>query len=210
MSNVVLTGTFSRGSRKEVAEYLKSKGVTVAKGLSKAVDYLINGSKGSDAYSKGQYGSKHIKATQLGIKIASEDDFFNALERGAVSPDQIANVDMNVSQTDLEHNKPAYIGKERPKLTRIPGFEINMEYTNNAGELTTRRIGAISINPDIPYFYARSPGETQSRAFRYDRISDAVDIGTGEVIGDVEKYFKDFLKIAEEILDIKRRAGLLS
>lgn len=221
MSEVVLTGKFKHGSRKEVAELLQAQGITVAKSMKKGIDYLINGSFGSDAYSKGQYGSKHIKATQLGIKIASEDDFFNSLGNGAGVTDQIKNVDMNVAQADLDHNAPAFLTKKRPRLTRIKGLELHIKYVNANGVPSERVIGRISANPDVRYFFAQQEGIDKAISFRYDRITDAVDTNSGEVIGDVEEYVKGLLyagysvrealqykKDLEEIRDIRRRAGL--
>ncbi len=207
---VVLTGKFKHGSRKEVAELLKSHGIAAGNSLNAEIDYLINGSFGSDAYSKGKYGNKHIKATQLGVPIVTEDEFFAQLKKGLVSQDQINAVDMDVTQSDLEHNTPSRVaGKDKLRFTKIPGVELTIQYTNQANQFTTRKIGVITAHPDAQYFNARSPGESQSRSFRYDRVSDAVDNFTGEVIENVEEYIKGLIDVDDEIHDIKRRAGLI-
>ena len=75
-----LTGDFSYGSRKSVQEYLVSLGGIAKSGVSQSVDYLIIGSKGSDDYAYGNYGSKAKKAMELQnqghhIQIIHEREF---------------------------------------------------------------------------------------------------------------------------------------
>ena len=75
-----LTGDFSYGSRKQVQEYLVSLGGVAKSGVSRNVDYLIVGSKGSEEYAYGNYGSKAKRAIELQnegcpIRIIHEREF---------------------------------------------------------------------------------------------------------------------------------------
>ncbi|MBQ9004082.1 MAG: hypothetical protein IJ087_19740 [Eggerthellaceae bacterium] len=75
-----LTGDFDYGSRKKVRERLVSLGGEEKSGVSRTLDYLIVGTKGSEDYAYGNYGSKAKKAMELqeqgcAIKIVPEREF---------------------------------------------------------------------------------------------------------------------------------------
>ena len=62
----VLTGTLSNYTRQQAKELIESKGGKVVNNVSKNTDYVLAGENP---------GSKLDKATILGIKILSEEDF---------------------------------------------------------------------------------------------------------------------------------------
>ena len=68
---VVITGTFSIGSREKIAELITSAGGKVSSSVSKKTDYLFAGEKA---------GSKLAKAESLGIKIINEENIKDFLE----------------------------------------------------------------------------------------------------------------------------------
>lgn len=86
---VCLTGDFQRGARKKVEAELEQLGAVIKKGISKKLDYLIVGCRGSDSWITDQYGTKIKKAKELqeagaGVQIVNEDDFFSVLDRTPV------------------------------------------------------------------------------------------------------------------------------
>lgn len=68
---ICLSGDFVFGSKKDVENYLTSRGAVVVSSVTKKVDILILGESGSAAWKYGNYGSKYEKATQLNEKGAS-------------------------------------------------------------------------------------------------------------------------------------------
>lgn len=75
-----LTGDFSFGSKTQVQDYLVSLGGIAKSGVSRNVDYLIIGTKGSEEYAYGNYGSKTKRAIELQndgfpIRIVHEREF---------------------------------------------------------------------------------------------------------------------------------------
>ena len=68
--SVVVTGTLSNFSREQAKEALRKAGANVTDNVSKKTDYLV---VGEDA------GSKLDKATQLGVKTLTEDEFVKML-----------------------------------------------------------------------------------------------------------------------------------
>ncbi len=69
--SICLSGDFVFGSKKDVENYLTSRGAVVVSSVTKKVDILILGESGSAAWKYGNYGSKYEKATQLNEKGAS-------------------------------------------------------------------------------------------------------------------------------------------
>lgn len=67
---IVVTGTFSHYSRKEVTALLEKHGAKVTSSVSKNTDLLVFGENA---------GSKYTKAESLGIRLLSEDDFIKEL-----------------------------------------------------------------------------------------------------------------------------------
>lgn len=79
---ICLSGDFETGSKDEVGERLTNLGAVISKNVTKAVDYLIVGEKGSAAWSCGNYGTKVKKALEMQgkghtIKILRECEIFN-------------------------------------------------------------------------------------------------------------------------------------
>ena len=79
---ICLSGDFETGSKDEVSKKLENLGAVVNKSVTKAVDYLIVGEKGSAAWSCGNYGTKVKKALEMQgkghhIKIIRECEIFN-------------------------------------------------------------------------------------------------------------------------------------
>ena len=72
---VVVTGTFSYGTRGEVEARLASLGATPSSSVTKKTDYVLYGDKP---------GSKLQKALNLGIKTRSEEEFEQMLEEAGV------------------------------------------------------------------------------------------------------------------------------
>lgn len=80
-----VTGEFEFGERKAVEQYISERGGICDKCVKKATNYVIVGSKGSDAWKHGNYGGKVKKAMELkengiNINIISEEDFFKEVE----------------------------------------------------------------------------------------------------------------------------------
>ena len=72
---VVVTGTFSYGTRGEVEARLASLGATPSSSVTKKTDYVLYGDKP---------GSKLDKAEKLGIKTRSEQEFEQMLAEAGV------------------------------------------------------------------------------------------------------------------------------
>lgn len=69
--NIVVTGAFEAG-RSYVEKFVNKIGATLKSGVSKKVDFVVAGSEPG--------GTKISKAEALGIRIISEDEFFNMLK----------------------------------------------------------------------------------------------------------------------------------
>lgn len=69
--NIVVTGAFEAG-RSYVEKFVSKIGATLKSGVSKKVDFVVAGSEPG--------GTKISKAEALGIRIISEDEFFNMLK----------------------------------------------------------------------------------------------------------------------------------
>ncbi len=65
----VITGTLVQKSRSELKEYIESKGAKVSGSVSSKTNYLINNDNMSNS-------SKNKKAKDLGVKIITEDQFY--------------------------------------------------------------------------------------------------------------------------------------
>ena len=76
-----VTGDFARCEREEAEEKIRQAGGTVKSSVTKAVQYLVVGAKGSDRWSKGSYGQKIQKAKTMGIPILKEEALWKALEK---------------------------------------------------------------------------------------------------------------------------------
>lgn len=80
----VFTGTMAYGSRKDCELLVTDKGASIAKDVSRKVDYLVVGSIGNDQWKHSSYGRKIIKAADLQqkkhqITIVSEDHFLSSI-----------------------------------------------------------------------------------------------------------------------------------
>ncbi len=78
------TGEFELGSRPSVETALSRRGGTPVSSVTKKTDYVIVGSKGSEAWSSDNYGTKVKKAMELQgkgspIQIVREQDICNLL-----------------------------------------------------------------------------------------------------------------------------------
>ncbi len=83
-SSICLTGEFECMSRHELSDLLESRGAIIKKGVSKTLDYLFVGDKGSDKWIQGNYGSKIKKAMEFNekganIEILKESDVISAI-----------------------------------------------------------------------------------------------------------------------------------
>lgn len=83
-----LTGEFDFGERKAVEHYILDHGGICDSNVKKATDYVVVGSRGSDAWKHGNYGGKVKKAMELkekgvAINVISEEDFFKEVEGGS-------------------------------------------------------------------------------------------------------------------------------
>ncbi|NCB43295.1 MAG: hypothetical protein EOM59_11830 [Clostridia bacterium] len=81
-----LTGDFEFGDRSSVESALSKKSGIPVSGVTKKTDYVIVGSKGSDAWSNGNYGTKIKKAMELqekglSVRIIKEQEICNLLSR---------------------------------------------------------------------------------------------------------------------------------
>lgn len=75
----VLTGDFARCEREEAEEKIKEAGGTVKSSVTKAVQYVVVGAKGSDRWSKGSYGAKIAKAQAMGVPVLREEALWEAI-----------------------------------------------------------------------------------------------------------------------------------
>ncbi len=83
-SNICLTGEFECMQKKELSMMLESMGAIIKNTVSKSLDYLFVGDKGSDKWSQGNYGTKIKKAMELNekggnIQILKEKDVVSCL-----------------------------------------------------------------------------------------------------------------------------------
>ncbi len=69
---LVVTGTLTRYTRDEIQELIARLGGRASSSISKSTDYLVAGEKA---------GSKLEKATKLGVKVLSEDEFEKLVEQ---------------------------------------------------------------------------------------------------------------------------------
>lgn len=79
---ICLSGDFVHGTKREVTEYIVSKGGIVEDNVKKATDILVVGGRGSAAYSNGNYGTKVKKAIEFNnrgssITIMKEEDLYS-------------------------------------------------------------------------------------------------------------------------------------
>nr|WP_243122658.1 BRCT domain-containing protein [Clostridium sp. KNHs216] len=79
-----LTGEFEFGDRSSVESALSQKGGIPVSSVTRKIDCVIVGSRGSDAWSSGNYGTKVKKALELQakghpIQIVKEQDICNLL-----------------------------------------------------------------------------------------------------------------------------------
>ncbi|MCC8150063.1 MAG: hypothetical protein LIO96_00985 [Lachnospiraceae bacterium] len=82
--HVCVTGDFDYGNRSDVCKLIEEVGGIIDKSVKKATNYVVVGSKGSDNWKTGNYGSKIQKAMELSdkgldIKIIEEKDFIPCL-----------------------------------------------------------------------------------------------------------------------------------
>lgn len=82
---ICLTGEFETGSKTEIGDRLVVLGAYINQTVTKAVDFLIVGEKGSQAWYCGNYGTKIKKALEMQekghrIQILRENDIFNIRE----------------------------------------------------------------------------------------------------------------------------------
>jgi len=80
-----LTGDFDFGSKSEVEAFIVERGGSIAKGVTKKLNVLLVGSKGSNYYAHGTYGTKFEKAQEyidkgIDIQIVKEKDFFDVVK----------------------------------------------------------------------------------------------------------------------------------
>ena len=76
-----LTGVFDHGAKPEIENYIKEKGGTTLKSVTKKCDYVVVGGQGSRDYAMGNYGTKVKKALDwqakgVPVKIISESVLF--------------------------------------------------------------------------------------------------------------------------------------
>ncbi|MEA4895948.1 MAG: BRCT domain-containing protein [Oscillospiraceae bacterium] len=81
-----MTGDFEFGDRSSVEAALSKKGGIPVSNVTKKTDCVIVGSKGSDAWSNGNYGTKVKKAMELqenglSVRIVKEQDICDLLSR---------------------------------------------------------------------------------------------------------------------------------
>jgi NAD-dependent DNA ligase len=82
--NYCVTGDFVYGPRERVCEAIESRGGFVLKGITKKLNYLVVGLRGSEEWKHGSYGTKILKAVEykragLPMLIVSEDTWSSAL-----------------------------------------------------------------------------------------------------------------------------------
>ena len=83
-SSICLTGDFECMSRNELSALLESMGAIVKKNVTKTLNYLLVGNKGSDKWSQGNYGTKVKKAMEYNengsnIEILKENDILSVI-----------------------------------------------------------------------------------------------------------------------------------
>lgn len=83
-SKICLTGDFDSMSKSELSKILEDNGAIVKKSVVKDLKYLVVGSKGSDRWAHGNYGTKVKRAMELNekgakIEIIKEEDFISQI-----------------------------------------------------------------------------------------------------------------------------------
>ncbi len=69
---IVVTGTLQQFKRDEIKRLIEDRGGRASSSISKNTDFLVAGEKA---------GSKLRKARELGVKVLSEDEFQELLEK---------------------------------------------------------------------------------------------------------------------------------
>jgi NAD-dependent DNA ligase len=82
--NYCVTGEFVYGPREKVCEAIESRGGFLSKGITKKLNYLVVGLRGSEEWKHGSYGTKILKAVEykragLPVYIVREDAWSSAL-----------------------------------------------------------------------------------------------------------------------------------
>jgi hypothetical protein len=85
--NYCVTGEFVFGPRGRVEEMIESRGGVLVKGITKKLNYLVVGLRGSEEWKHGSYGTKIVKAVEykragLPLFIIGEDAWSSALKVG--------------------------------------------------------------------------------------------------------------------------------
>lgn len=74
-----LSGDFEHGSKKDIEEYIMSKGGTISQSVRKKTNYVVVGSLGSQVYSNGNYGTKVKKAMESNIPVITEKQLYDEI-----------------------------------------------------------------------------------------------------------------------------------
>lgn len=84
-STFCVTGEFVYGPRERVCEEIVDRGGSILKGVTKKLNYLVVGLRGSDEWKHGSYGTKVVKAVEykragIPLAIVREDSWSTALK----------------------------------------------------------------------------------------------------------------------------------
>lgn len=107
---VCLSGDFEFGKKAAVTAYIEEHGGSCVSSVTKKTTVLLLGSKGSDAWSQGSYGTKAERALVLQregaqIKILREEDVFAVKTNGKKSKASDSTVPVHVKTSGLDERK---------------------------------------------------------------------------------------------------------
>lgn len=152
--HVCVTGDFNYGSRDEVTKLIESVGGIIDKGVKKATDYVVVGSKGSSNWKTGNYGSKIQKALELNdkgsdIKIVEENDFIPMLNNMTNENNDEESLDANESDDSWKERIQSMLN-DMVKEYELPDQSLYLK--TNYGR-TSEKITSYSVSiyePEYP------------------------------------------------------------
>ncbi|BBV41344.1 hypothetical protein [Citrobacter portucalensis] len=101
---------------------------------------------------------------------------------------QEKNLDKTFPKNHLPQDKPKQQRKKKPKKHTIRGVELDVLYMDSKGDLTHRQIRVINYTESTQKIYAWCSLRDDFRTFFTYKMTNIIDINTGEVVDDLDEY----------------------
>lgn len=106
--HICVTGDFNYGTRNEVFALIEKSGGIIDKNVKKSTDFVVVGSKGSENWKTGNYGSKIQKAMEYNengskITIIEEDNFIPFINRLSSKDNELSEISTNEMDIDYKN-----------------------------------------------------------------------------------------------------------